>query len=182
MNEKINLQDLVNLFCEKQGLNKKEAQLFVKTMFDLIEEALATEKYVKIKGFGTFKLTEVSSRESVDVNTGERIEIQGHSKVAFTPDATMKDLINKPFAHFESVVLNDGVELEDTPIDNIVEENIVNEVPVIEEIKPEEIMEVAKLACADGDTLGNMPFEVTPEDVYAAILGADALGRYSLGE
>jgi nucleoid DNA-binding protein len=138
MNEKINLQDLVNLFCEKQGLNKKEAELFVKTMFDLIEEALATEKYVKIKGFGTFKLTEVSSRESVDVNTGERIEIQGHSKVAFTPDATMKDLINKPFSHFETVILNEGVELEDIPTEELVEEqevadiqDVVEETPVV---------------------------------------------------
>ena len=157
MNEKINLQDLVNLFCEKQGLNKKEAELFVKTMFDLIEEALATEKYVKIKGFGTFKLTEVSSRESVDVNTGERIEIQGHSKVTFTPDTTMKDLINKPFSHFETVILNEGVELEDTPteeefdeqevsdIQTVVEETPVvfeAEVPVAEEVQEQPEVEV----------------------------------------
>lgn len=157
MNEKINLQDLVNSFCEKQGLNKKEAELFVKTMFDLIEEALATEKYVKIKGFGTFKLTEVSSRESVDVNTGERIEIQGHSKVTFTPDTTMKDLINRPFSHFETVILNEGVELEDTPTEELVEEQEVadvqsvveetplvveTEVPVVEEAQEQPEVEV----------------------------------------
>ena len=136
MNEKINLQDLVNLFCEKQGLNKKEAELFLKTMFDLIEEALATEKYVKIKGFGTFKLTEVNSRESVDVNTGERIEIQGHSKVTFTPDTTMKDLINKPFSHFETVILNEGVELEDTPTEELVEEQELEEVQGVVEETP----------------------------------------------
>ena len=136
MNEKINLQDLVNLFSEKQGLNKKEAELFLKTMFDLIEEALATEKYVKIKGFGTFKLTEVNSRESVDVNTGERIEIQGHSKVTFTPDTTMKDLINKPFSHFETVILNEGVELEDTPTEELVEEQEVAEVQGVVEETP----------------------------------------------
>lgn len=117
MNEKRTLQDIINLFGEKQGMNKKDAELFVRTMFDLIEEALATEKYVKVKGFGTFKLTEVESRESVNVNTGERIEIQGHTKVSFTPDTTMKDLINKPFAHFETVILNEGVELEDTPVE-----------------------------------------------------------------
>ena len=117
MNEKITLQDLINLFGEKQGMSKKDAELFVRTLFDLIEEALATEKYVKVKGFGTFKLTEVDSRESVNVNTGERIEIQGHTKVSFTPDTTMKDLINKPFAHFETVILNDGVEFEDTPVE-----------------------------------------------------------------
>lgn len=149
MNEKINLQDLVNLFCEKQDLNKKEAELFVKTMFDLIEEALATEKYVKIKGFGTFKLTEVNSRESVDVNTGERIEIQGHSKVAFTPDATMKDLINKPFSHFETVILNEGVELEDTPTEEEFDEQevsdiqtVVEEIPVVVEAEVQVVEEV----------------------------------------
>ena len=141
MNEKIILPELIDKFSEKLGMNRKDAELFVKSMLDLVVEALENEKYVKVKGLGTFKLTEVESRESVNVNTGERIEIQGHTKVSFTPDTTMKDLINKPFAHFESVVLNDGVELEDTPIDNIVEENIVNEVPVIEEIQPEPIVE-----------------------------------------
>lgn len=141
MNEKIILPELIDKFSEKLGMNRKDAELFVKSMLDLVVEALENEKYVKVKGLGTFKLTEVESRESVNVNTGERIEIQGHTKVSFTPDTTMKDLINKPFAHFESVVLNDGVELEDTPIDNIVEENIVNEVPVIDEIKPEPTVE-----------------------------------------
>ena len=136
MNEKITLQDLINLFSEKQGMNKKDAEVFVRTMFELIEEALATEKYVKIKGFGTFKLTEVDSRESVNVNTGERIEIQGHTKISFTPDATMKDLINKPFSHFETVILNEGVELEDTPIEEpetMAQEEIIPETIVVEE-------------------------------------------------
>ena len=150
MNEKITLQDLINLFSEKQGMNKKDAEVFVRTMFELIEEALATEKYVKIKGLGTFKLTEVDSRESVNVNTGERIEIQGHTKISFTPDATMKDLINKPFSHFETVVLNEGVELEDTPIETseeivqeeIISETILTEEPAImEEPQPKPIVE-----------------------------------------
>ena len=117
MNEKITLQDIINLLCEKQGMTPKDAETFVRTMFELIEEALTNEKYIKIKGLGTFKLTEVNSRESVHVNTGERIEIQGHSKVSFTPDTSMKELINKPFSHFETVVLNEGVELEDTVIE-----------------------------------------------------------------
>lgn len=108
-----------------------------RSMFELIEEALAKDKYVKIKGLGTFKLTEVESRESVHINTGERIEIQGHTKISFTPDTTMKDLINKPFAHFESVVLNDGVELEETPV-----ENATDEAPIIEEPQPEPIVEI----------------------------------------
>ena len=136
MNEKITLQDLINLFSEKQGMNKKDAEAFVRTMIELIEEALTTEKYVKVKGFGTFKLTEVDSRESVNVNTGERIEIQGHTKVSFTPDATMKELINKPFSHFETVILNEGVELEDTPVETseeIVQEEIISETILTEE-------------------------------------------------
>ena len=155
MNEKITLQDLINLFSEKQGMNKKDAEVFVRTMFELIEEALATEKYVKIKGFGTFKLTEVDSRESVNVNTGERIEIQGHTKISFTPDVTMKELINKPFSHFETVILNEGVELEDTPIETseeivqeeivqeeIISETIIAEEPaIVEEPQPEPIVE-----------------------------------------
>ena len=137
MNEKITLQDIVNLFSQKQGIGKKEADLIVRTMFDLIEEALKTENYVKIKGFGTFKLTEVDARESVNVNTGERFEIQGHSKISFTPDTTMKDLINKPFAHFETVILNDGVELEDTPTEEVLEApEMVEETPAIVEAVP----------------------------------------------
>lgn len=114
MSDKIAIQDIIDLLAEKHGMTKKDAETFVKGMFELIEEALATEKYVKVKGLGTFKLTEVESRASVNVNTGERIEIQGHTKISFTPDSTMKDLINKPFAHFETVILNKDTQLEDT--------------------------------------------------------------------
>ena len=139
MNEKITLQDIINLLCEKQGISPKDSETFVRTMFDVIEEALTNEKYVKIKGLGTFKLTEVNSRESVHVNTGERIEIQGHSKVSLTPDTSMKELINKPFSHFETVVLNEGVELEDTAVEEveILETTDVSETTiVIEETTP----------------------------------------------
>ena len=111
MSDKITIQDIIELLAEKHGMNKKDAEAFVKGIFDLIEEALASEKYVKVKGLGTFKLTEVESRESVNVNTGERFQIQGHNKISFTPDTTMKDLINKPFAHFETVILNENTKL-----------------------------------------------------------------------
>ena len=144
MNEKVTIQDIINLLCEKHGTNKKDAELFVKGMFDLIEEALANEKYVKVKGLGTFKLTEVDSRESVNVNTGQRIEIQSHTKISFTPDSTMKELINKPFSHFETVILNEGVELEDTEAEEmsaIIDEKIelaqtLTEETVIAEAEP----------------------------------------------
>lgn len=128
--EKITLLDIANALAEKQGLSKKEAEAFVKCMFDLVEEALANEKYVKIKGWGMFKLIEVNSRESINVNTGERIEIQGHTKISFTPESSLKELINKPFAHFETVMLNEGTVLDDT-----------NEVIEGEEEKKNEVIE-----------------------------------------
>lgn len=118
MNEKLNIQDLIDLLAEKHGMSKKNADSFVKEFFQLIEEALENDKYVKVKGLGAFKLIDVGSRESVNVNTGERFEIQGHTKVSFTPEPILKDIINKPFSHFETVVLNDSTVLEDTPIDN----------------------------------------------------------------
>lgn len=133
INEKVTIQDLANLLFEKHGMSKKDAELFIKGMFDLVEEALATEKYVKIKGLGVFKLTEVDSRESIDVNTGERIEIQGHTKVSFTPDSALKELINKPFSHFETVLLNEGVQLEDTKVETEEDVNEVVEPKVVEE-------------------------------------------------
>lgn len=115
MNEKLNIQDLTDSLAEKHGMSKKNAESFVKEFFQLIEESLEKDNYVKIKGLGTFKLIDVDSRESINVNTGERFEIQGHTKVSFTPDAALKDSINKPFAHFETVALNDNAQLEDTP-------------------------------------------------------------------
>lgn len=122
MNEKLNIQNLIELLAEKHGMDKTDAESFVKEFFQLIEESLESDKYVKIKGLGTFKLINVDSRESVNINTGERFEIQGHTKVSFTPEPTLKDLINKPFSHFETVVLNDETVLEDTPVENNSEE------------------------------------------------------------
>lgn len=114
MNEKRTLQDIIDLFAQKHSMGKQDAETFVRNIFKVIEESLATERYVKVKGLGTFKLTEVDARGSVDVNTGERIEIKGHTKISFVPDTTMKDLINKPFAYFETVVLNENTTLGDT--------------------------------------------------------------------
>lgn len=118
MDEKLNLQNLIALLAESHGMSKRNAESFVKEFFLLIEEALEKDKYVKIKGLGAFKLIEVDSRESVNVNTGERFEIQGHTKISFTPDPTLRDVINKPFSHFDTVVLNDDITLENTPLEN----------------------------------------------------------------
>lgn len=114
MNKKITLQDIVELLVQRQDITKKDAEVFVKAMFDLIEELLEREKCVKVKGLGLFKLIRVESRESVNINTGERFEIQGHSKISFIPETAVRDLINKPFAYFDAVPLNDGAVLTDT--------------------------------------------------------------------
>lgn len=123
MSERLYQQDFIDLLAEKYGMNKKDADKFVKEFFLLIEEALEKDKCVKIKGFGTFKLVDIESRESVNVNTGERFQIQGYTKVSFTPDTSLRDLINKPFSHFETVILNENTILEDTSVDESDDEN-----------------------------------------------------------
>ena len=107
------LQLIADAVAKKHKITVKEAEKFVSAIFDVVNEGLKTDKLVKVKGLGTFKVQAVKPRESVNVNTGERVLIEGHEKVSFTPDATMKELVNKPFAQFETVVLNDGVDFAD---------------------------------------------------------------------
>ncbi|MCF0197898.1 MAG: HU family DNA-binding protein [Bacteroidaceae bacterium] len=110
MNSKITLVELAEGLAARKGISKKEAETFVRNVFDIIEANLAVDKLVKIKGLGTFKLVSVESRESVNVNTGERFVIEGHARVTFTPDAVLRDQVNKPFADFETTILNEGVD------------------------------------------------------------------------
>ena len=140
---KITIQEIASKLISQNGLSKKEATLFVNMMFDLIREALERDKTVKVKGLGTFKIIDVESRESVNVNTGERVLIEGHNKITFTPDALMKELVNKPFSQFETVVLNDGVDFkeaneEETPdVDD--SENDMAEMPLVDFVAPDPI-------------------------------------------
>lgn len=113
MNEKINMQNLIDSLAEKHKMSREDAEVFVREFFCILEQGLEKDRYVKVKGLGTFKLINVESRESVNVNTGERFQIQGHTKVSFVPDTTLRDVINKPFAHFETVILNEGAVLQD---------------------------------------------------------------------
>lgn len=116
MEERINLQDIARKVGEARGLSQAESDAFVRTWMALMEEALETDHVVKIKGLGTFKRIEVESRESVHVNTGERIRIESHHKLSFVPDPWMREQINRPFSHFETVILNEGVNFEDVPV------------------------------------------------------------------
>lgn len=122
MEKKLLLQELADLLAVREGITKKKADVFTKSFFEVVEQGLETDKFVKIKGFGTFKVISVSDRESVNVNTGERIQITGHSKITFTPDAELRDLINRPFAHFETVILNDSTDLAELEAVNFVDE------------------------------------------------------------
>ena len=107
---------LSEMLMSKFNISEQESNNFIAEMFKLIEDALKTDKQVKVKGLGSFKLTTVNARESVDVNTGERIIIESREKISFTPDTSLSDLVNSPFAQFETVVLNDGVDFSE--IDN----------------------------------------------------------------
>lgn len=110
---KLTLNNIAKVLVEKNGLEPKEAMTFTMAMFDLIHDRLNEEGIVKVKGLGTFKMIRVEARESINVRTGERVLIDSHAKITFTPDAVMKELVNKPFSQFETVVLNDDVEFTD---------------------------------------------------------------------
>ena len=110
---KISLSDLVQRLAEKSGISLQDAELFIRKMFDVANEGLQSDKLVKMKWLGTFKVMAVKDRESVDVNTGERILIEGRDKISFTPDNILKEIVNKPFAQFETVVVNDGVDFDE---------------------------------------------------------------------
>ena len=144
---RLTLNDLTKVLTAKNGLDKESAQTFLNAVFNTVMDGLQRDRQVKVKGLGTFKVVEVEARESVHINTGERLLISGHSKITFTPDTTMKELVNKPFSSFETVILNEGVSFDDlegaTPSKeaepNETTETIL-EVPVIEEPKVEQAM------------------------------------------
>lgn len=124
---KISLSDLAQRLAEKSGISLQDAELFIRKMFDVANEGLQSDKLVKMKWLGTFKVMAVKDRESVDVNTGERIIIEGRDKISFTPDNILKEIVNKPFAQFETVVVNDGVDFDeiDRKFENAEEEGSV---------------------------------------------------------
>ena len=138
---KISLPELASTLQERRQLNKKEASQFVNEMFRIIQESLDQDKLVKVKGLGTFRIIDVEDRESVNVNTGDRVLIEGHGKITFTPDALMKELVNKPFSQFETVVLNEGVDFDDATLD----ENTIAE-PAPSERSSEPISELSSEA------------------------------------
>ena len=175
---KYSIQQLATILVKKNGLSNDDATKFVNAIFDIVKEGLETDKIVKIKGFGTFKIIDVDPRESVNVNTGERVLINGHQKITFTPDSVMKEMVNRPFAQFETVVLNDGVDFSDIDKQTNSNENydkqeevedIQEEVEDIqEETQEEEIQEeVQEIATEENNDKENKDIikeEVTAEE------------------
>lgn len=179
---------VVAYIVQKHGIKAREAEQFVGSFIAIVNEALRTEKQVKVKGLGTFKVVDVKERQSVDVNTGERILIEGRSKISFTPDSVMKDLVNKPFSQFETVVLNEGVTfddidesaVEDEPDSMIVEEEapadepvVIDESPIVSQEEAEE--QPAETLAADEATLpyDEEPFTVVENDADDNIVNVE---------
>lgn len=162
--DKVNISDLARQLSEKNLLGQLDAELFIRKMFDVVNEGLESDKQVKVKWFGTFKVQTVKDRESVDVNTGDRIVIEGRDKISFSPDNILKEIINKPFAQFETVVVNDGVDFDniDKKFEKMDEENVseqfvsgqpVLEQPLSEHPISEQPMDEEKLQVEKTDSL-----------------------------
>ena len=168
---KLTIQEIAKILVEKNKLTTKEANQFAGMMFEVIQQHLNEEGLVKIKGLGTFKMIRVEARESVSVRTGERVMIDSHAKITFTPDATMKELVNKPFSQFDTVILNDGVEFADIPEEDPEEEQVQEQVQdqvqeqVQEKVQDQETPVISGLMeqqVVDGQPITEQPVEEQP--------------------
>ena len=167
---RLTIQDIAVVLAEKSGLSKRDARQFVTSFFDVVQSGLQRDKLVKIKGLGTFKVIDVDARESVNVNTGERVLIDGHAKISFIPDAAMKELVNKPFSGFETVILNDGISFDDVAVEeepetqNNTNEEETNETEVLApEDAPAKIMPLtAETADSEEETVEESIADDTP--------------------
>lgn len=192
---KNSLNGLADKLAEKSGLSQIEAELFIRKMFDVCHQGLAADKIVKMRWLGTFKVTSVKDRESVDVNTGERIVIEGRDKISFTPDNILKEIVNKPFAQFETVIVNDGVDFEsidkkyeDSLEDEEQEESLEKPKPIIEVVEPaetplpdvvsEETTQAEAVSSSEPTTSGVIDFLDIPEnpseDSSVVVVGEDS--------
>ena len=155
---KVSISELASKLMEKHGLKRTEAELFIRQFVGVINDGLKNDKSVKVKGLGTFKVQAVSARKSVDVNTGEAIVIEGRDKISFTAEAVMRDLVNAPFAQFETVIVNDGVDFSEIDAkheaDNTEAEEpasaVVEQAPTVE---PKQIVEPEPTPTIEPETI-----------------------------
>ena len=160
--ERKSIQEIAAVLTAKSGLKKKDAERFAMTLFDVVKEALETDRLVKVKGLGTFKIIDIEARESINVNTGERVLIDGHDKITFTPDASMKELVNKPFSQFETVVLNDGVDFSDDSF-SADEESTAEELTEEEDAEAAAAAEIPRQYSVADDVPSEMPADIPME-------------------
>ena len=165
---KVNMSELAEMLSARTKLSKREAQQFLVAIVETIQEGIINDKMVKIKGLGTFKVVDIDARESVNVNTGERVIIDGHQKLSFTPDNSMKELVNKPFSQFETVILNEGVQFDDMEKeDRITEEesdkDIITEEQTEEESDKDIILEEQTEEQSDKNIITEEQTEEQPE-------------------
>ena len=168
MNIKVNLPGLAKTLAQKQDLSLRDAEGFLREFFDAIIQAVTDEGTVKVKGLGTFKLLEVLDRESVNIKTGERIIIPGHSRLAFTPEPSLRDLINKPFADFQTVVINEGTSIEE--MEKVPAED--EETPLPEDAEEQAVEAEAELSAEpetapEPEPLASVEAEADPEPPIA---------------
>ena len=138
---KVSIAELASVLMEKHGLKRTEAELFIRQFVGVINDGLKSDKSVKVKGLGTFKVQAVSARKSVDVNTGEAIVIEGRDKITFTADTVMRDLVNAPFAQFETVIVNDGVDFSEIDAKHEIDNVETQESTPVAEVKPKLVEE-----------------------------------------
>ena len=186
---KISIAELSEILVDKHNLRNQDSELFVASFFEIIQKGLEKDKLVKIKGLGTFKIIDVEARESINVNTGERVLIEGHNKITFTPDASMKELVNKPFSQFDTVILNEGVEFDDMPIesdeqqDNDDSVNIENQnglLEITEDISEEtpiiiEPVTIVETQTNSETTIDSFDADVTEEPVKDEVIISDEI-------
>lgn len=173
---KITLQSLAEIMSEKTDRSKSSSEQFLRNFFSIIKEALSKDNIVKIKGFGTFKMVVVNARESVNVNTGKRVSISEYNKITFTPDKNLKERINRPFAQFESVLIDDedisiinehndkqSDQPVETPAENIEPETTVKEKVIPVAAENETVPQKTKATSAVDETVKNEPGADDPD-------------------
>ena len=167
---KVSIAELASVLMEKHGLKRTEAELFIRQFVGVINDGLKSDKSVKVKGLGTFKVQAVSARKSVDVNTGEAIVIEGRDKITFTADTVMRDLVNAPFAQFETVIVNDGVDFSEIDAKHEIDNVETQESTPVADVKPKLVEEPTTASVVESMPVVDQTPVVKPTEESVSII------------
>ena len=145
MNNRLTIQDLAGLLAERTGRNRRDSELFLREFIEVVSDGVFTDRIVKVKGFGTFKIILVEKRESIHVNTGERFTIPSHYKISFLPDKDLRELVNKPFSFFETEEISEGVDFSDVDISKEEEEKEADDEKTVERVVAPSVQELSEI-------------------------------------